>query len=76
VVIPLGILLATGALGLLIGFAAPVLGTAAGIGLVLYFICAASAHVRVHDPAVVGALSFLVLAAAALTTGLAYHNHW
>jgi DoxX-like family len=35
--IPFGVLLASGAVGLLIGFAAPVLGTAAGIGLVLYF---------------------------------------
>ena len=34
--IPFGILLASGALGLLIGFAVPVLGTAAAIGLVLY----------------------------------------
>jgi hypothetical protein len=31
-------MLASGALGLLIGFIVPVLGTAAAIGLVLYFI--------------------------------------
>jgi DoxX-like family len=74
--IPLGTLLATGALGLLIGFAVPVLGAAAAIGLILYFICALSAHIRAHDTGVGGAISFLVLATAALVTNLAYHNHW
>lgn len=74
--IPLGTLLASGALGLLIGFAAPALGTAAAIGLVLYFICALSAHIRVRDPQLGGAVSFLVLAVAALTADLAYHNRW
>jgi hypothetical protein len=74
--IPFGILLASGALGLLLGFAVPALGTAAAIGLVLYFICAVSAHLRVHDPGIGGAVSFLVLAAAALIAGLGYHNHW
>jgi hypothetical protein len=74
--IPFGILLACGALGLAIGLAVPVVGTAAAIGLVLYFICALSAHIRVRDPQVGGAVSFLVLAAAALTADLGYHNHW
>jgi DoxX-like family len=72
--VPFGILLAAGALGLLIGFAAPALGTAAAIGLVLYFICALSAHLRVRDPGIGGAVSFLALAVAALITGLGYHN--
>jgi hypothetical protein len=74
--IPFGILLASGALGLLIGFAVPVLGTAAAIGLVLYFICALSAHLRVQDPGIGGAVSFLVLAVAALIAGLGSQNHW
>jgi DoxX-like family len=74
--IPFGILLASGALGLLIGFAVPVLGTAAAIGLVLYFMCALRAHIRVRDPKIAGAVSFLVLAAAALIADLAYRNHW
>jgi hypothetical protein len=74
--IPFGILLASGAVGLLIGIAVPVLGTAAAIGLVVYFICALSAHIRVHDPGIGGAVSFLVLAVAALTTDLGYHNNW
>lgn len=74
--IPFGILLASGAVGLLVGFVVPTLGTAAAIGLVLYFICAVSAHIRVRDPQIGGAVSFLVLAVAALIAGLAYHHHW
>jgi SNF family Na+-dependent transporter len=71
--IPLGVLLACGAAGLLSGFAVPALGTAAAGGLVLYFVCAVSAHVRAHDRQIGGAVFFLLLAAAALTTDLAYH---
>lgn len=71
--VPLGTLLASGAGGLLIGFAVPGLGTAAAIGLVLYFICAVSAHLRVHDRHIGGAVVFLLLAAAALTSSVAYH---
>jgi hypothetical protein len=74
--VPLGTLLASGAGGLLAGFAVPALGIAAGIGLVLYFICAVSAHLRVRDRQIGGAAFFLLLAALALTVDLAYHNHW
>ncbi|MBV8989655.1 MAG: DoxX family protein [Solirubrobacterales bacterium] len=74
--IPFGVLLASGAAGLVTGFAVPVLGTAAAVGLVLYFVCALSAHVRVRDPKIAGAVSFLALAAAALIADLGYHNHW
>ena len=74
--IPFGIVLALGALGLLIGIAVPVLGTAAAIGLVLYFICALSAHIRVRNRQIGGAVSFLLLAVAALVTGLGYRLHW
>jgi uncharacterized membrane protein len=74
--IPFGIVLASGAAGLLVGFAVPALGIAAAIGLVVYFICALSAHIRVRDHNVGGAVSFLVLAVAALVTALGYHNHW
>lgn len=74
--IPFGILLASGAVGLLIGFAVPVLGTAAAIGLIVYFICAVSAHVRVSDPGIGGAVSFLMLAVAALVIGLGYRHYW
>jgi hypothetical protein len=74
--LPLGTLLASGAVGLLIGFAIPALGFAAAIGLVVYFICAIAAHVRARDLNVGGALTFLALAAAALITALGNHNHW
>jgi hypothetical protein len=74
--IPFGILLASGAVGLLAGFAVPALGTAAAIGLVVYFICAVTAHIRVRNPKVAGAVSFLVMAVAALVVGLGYHDHW
>jgi len=71
--IPFGVLLACGAAGLLAGFAVPALGTAAAIGLVAYFICALSAHIRVRDPKVAGAVSFLAMAVAALVVGISYH---
>jgi DoxX-like family len=73
--VPFGILLACGALGLLVGFAVPPLGMAAAIGLVLYFVCALSVHIRVRDRKIGGAVSFLVLAVAALTADLAYHDY-
>ncbi|HEY7055927.1 MAG TPA: DoxX family protein [Vicinamibacterales bacterium] len=73
--IPLGTLLASGALGLLIGLAVPVLGIAAAIGLVMYFVCALSAHIRVHDRGIGSAIGFLVLAIAVLTAEIAYRNH-
>jgi len=57
--IPLGTLLASGATGLLVGFAVPALGTAAAVGLVLYFVCAVTAHLRVRDRHVAGAIGFL-----------------
>jgi hypothetical protein len=73
--VPFGVLLAAGAGGLLVGLAVPVLGAAAAAGLVLYFICALGAHVRARDHGVGGAVTFLVLAAAALGATLAYHDH-
>lgn len=74
--VPFGTLLAAGAVGLLAGFAVPVLGTAAAIGLVVYFLCAVTAHVRVRDRGIGGAVFFLLLAVAALITTVGYHNHW
>jgi len=38
-----------GAIGLLIGIAWPPIGLAAAVGLILYFLCAIVAHVRVGD---------------------------
>lgn len=43
----LGMLLAAGTVGLLAGLAVPLLGTLAASGLVLYFIGAIIAHLRV-----------------------------
>lgn len=74
--VPFGILLASGAVGLLVGVAVPVVGTAAASGLILYFICAATAHLRVHDRQIGGAVFFLLLAVGALVTDVAYRNAW
>jgi hypothetical protein len=74
--IPFGTVLATGAIGLLLGVAVPALGNAAAIGLILYFIGAVSAHIRAGDRGVGGAVFFLALAACALSANLAYHGHW
>jgi uncharacterized membrane protein len=72
--VPLGTLLASGAVGLLAGIAVPALGTAAAIGLILYFICAVTAHVRVRDRQMGAAVFFLLLATAALVSSLAYRD--
>lgn len=74
--LPFGILLASGAVGLLIGTVVPAVGVAAAIGLVLYFICAVAAHLRAHDNQVGGALFFLLMATAALVTNVAYRKPW
>ena len=69
----LGALLAAGAAGLLAGLAVPLLGTLAASGLVLYFIGAIIAHLRVGSRDIVGGIVFLATAVAALTLGLACH---
>jgi hypothetical protein len=74
--LPFGMVLASGAVGLVTGFAVPVLGEAAAIGLVLYFICAIGTHLRARDSGIGGAVVFLLLAAGALITAVGYHNHW
>jgi hypothetical protein len=73
--VPLGTLLGSGAAGLLIGFGVPLLGKAAAIGLIFYFVCALGAHIRARDRQVGGAVTFLVLAVAALIANVAYHDH-
>ena len=72
----LGSTLAAGSLGLLIGFALPVLGTLASLGLVLYFIGAFIAHMRVGSRNLIGWAIFFVSAVAALVVNLAYHGPW
>ena len=73
----LGFLLGAGAIGLVAGFAAPVVGTAAACGLVLYFVFAAAAHIRVRDTQLLNWINwsvFFSLAVAALVVGLVYRG--
>ena len=68
----LGSLNAAAALGLLVGLiGVPPIGTAAAIGLVLYFVGAIITHLRARDYSIGPAAAFLVLAVAALVLGLA-----
>ena len=71
---PIGTLKTAGAAGLLLGLAGvPLVGTAAAAGLVLFFVCAVSAHLRAGDySSQLGlAVGFLGLAVASLALGLA-----
>jgi len=70
----LGALLAAGSLGLLAGFAVPLLGTLAAIGLVLYFVGALIAHLRVGSRKLVGWAVFFVTAVADLAVNVGYHG--
>jgi hypothetical protein len=66
---PIGTLKAAGAAGLLIGLLGlPLIGTAAAIGLVLFFVCAVYTHVRAHDHSTQFglAIGFLLLNVTAL----------
>lgn len=74
--LPLGTLLAAGSLGLLVGFAVPLIGTAAAVGVVLYFLCAVGAHLRVRDFQLGPPAVFLSLGAAALAVGVAHRGLW
>jgi DoxX-like protein len=66
----LGILKAAGALGLVIGLGVPLIGTAAAVGLVLFFVAAIFTHLRAHDYSISLAVVFLLLAVAVLVLGL------
>lgn len=66
----LGSLLAAGTAGLLAGLAVPVLGNLAAVGLILYFIGAIIAHLRVGSRDIVGGIVFLATAAAVLVLGV------
>jgi hypothetical protein len=69
---PIGTLKTAGALGLLLGLiGVPLIGTAAAIGLILYFVGAIIIHLRVRDYSIGPAVTFLLLAVAALVLGLA-----
>ena len=67
---PLGILKAAGALGLLVGIGVPWIGTAAAIGLTLFFVGALITHLRARGYSFGFPLMFPLLAVAALLFGL------
>jgi hypothetical protein len=67
----LGILKAAGALGLLIGIGVPLIGIAAAVGIVVFFVGAIFTHLRAHDYSFGLAVIFLLLAVAALVLRLA-----
>lgn len=71
---PIGTLKAAGAIGLLAGLlGVPVIGTAAAIGLILFFVCAIYTHIRASDYTAQFGLAnaYLILAVATLTLNLA-----
>jgi hypothetical protein len=69
----LGMALAAGALGLPAGFVVPWLGILAAAGLVLYFLGALIAHLRVGSRNLVGWAVFALTAVAALAVNVGYH---
>lgn len=70
---PIGTLKTAGAAGLLLGLAGvPLIGTAAAVGLVLFFVCAVYTHIRAGDysPQFGLAIGLLLLAMATVGLGL------
>ena len=67
----LGILKAAGALGLLIGIGVSLVGMAAAVGLVLFFVAAIITHLRARDYSFGLAVVFLLLAVATLVLRVA-----
>lgn len=70
---PLALLKGAGAAGLLLGLlGVPLIGPAAAVGLVLFFVGAIGAHVRAHQvwPSVVFPAFYLLLAVGSLVLGL------
>lgn len=72
----LGVLKAAGAVGLLVGFGVPLIGTAAAVGLALFFIGAIAVHLRARDHGYWLPAAFLLLAVASLVLGVAHHGAW
>lgn len=70
--IPLGTLQGAGAMGLIAGFVLPPIGLAAAAGLVLFFIGAVIAHLRVGDRHYGAVLCVLALVTATLAVTVAY----
>ncbi|GAA2600734.1 DoxX family protein [Actinomadura fulvescens] len=75
-VIPAGVLKGAGGLGLLLGFAVPAIGTAAAIGLVLFFVTAFAFHLWARFYALANWSVFFALSVAALAVDIAYRGAW
>jgi hypothetical protein len=67
----LGILHAAGALGLLVGIRVPLIGWAAAVGVILYFVGAIVIHLRAREYTLAPPVVVLLLAVAALVLRLA-----
>ena len=67
----LGALKAAGALGLLVGLRVPLIGIAAAVGLVLFFVGAIITHLRGRDYSFGLAIVILLIAVAALVLRVA-----
>ncbi|MGA5299453.1 DoxX family protein [Nucisporomicrobium flavum] len=72
----LGAVLAAGSLGLLAGFVVPPLGTFAALGLVLYFVGAFIAHLRVGSRNLAGWAAFFVTVVATFAVNVIHHGFW
>jgi len=70
----LGTFLALGSVGLLAGFVVPLTGILASIGLVLYFVGALIAHLRVGSRNLVGWAVFFTTVVVTLVVNLVYHG--
>ena len=60
-----------GAVGMVLGLWVPALGIAAAVGVVLYFVGAVIAHVRVSDNEVAAPIVFIVLAVVVIVLRIA-----
>ena len=69
--LPLGVLKAAGAAGVLVGIGVPVLGVAASAGLVLFFLGALVTHVRARYWDIAPPVAFLLLAVGSLVLRVA-----
>ena len=68
----LGLIKIAAATGLIVGLTVDKIGTAAAVGLSIYFVLAVGAHVRVRDrlKGILPAIVMLAISAATLTTSL------
>jgi hypothetical protein len=70
----LGALLTAGTLGLIAGFAVPLLGVLASGGLVLYFVGAIVAHLRVGSRNLLGPIIFFLTVTADLVLQISHNS--